>query len=75
MENKVTVGTISRTAFLAIALLNQFLSAYGLSPLPVEDADINTLISTGFTAIAALVAWWKNNSFTQKAIEADNSFK
>ena len=29
------------------------------------------MISTGFTVGAALAAWWKNNSFTPEAIEAD----
>ena len=28
-------------------------------------------ISAVFTAAASLWAWWKNNSFTQGAIEAD----
>lgn len=28
-------------------------------------------ISAGFTVGAALAAWWKNNSFTPEAIEAD----
>ena len=31
----------------------------------------NQLISAGFTVGAALAAWWKNNSFTPEAIEAD----
>lgn len=30
------------------------------------------MICTGFTVGAALAAWWKNNSFTPEAIEADD---
>ena len=30
------------------------------------------MISAGFTVGAALAAWWKNNSFTPEAIEADD---
>ena len=67
----VSVGTITRTAVLALALINQILSALGKSVLPIESAQLEQLISTGFTVGAALAAWWKNNSFTPEAIEAD----
>ena len=30
------------------------------------------MITAGITTVAALVAWWKNNSFTPEAIEADD---
>ena len=30
--------------------------------------------ATGLTVAAALVSWWKNNSFTPEAIEADDYF-
>ena len=62
----VSAGTLTRTAALGLALTNQLLSAAGKSVLPIEQ-----MISTGFTVGAALAAWWKNNSFTPEAIEAD----
>lgn len=68
---KITSGTIARTAILALALINQILSACGMPVLPIEDAQLETLISTAWTVIAAAVAWWENNSFTKEAIEAD----
>lgn len=68
---KITSGTIARTAILALALINQILSACGMPVLPIEDAQLETLISTTWTVIAAAVAWWENNSFTKEAIEAD----
>ena len=63
--------TIIRTIILVLALINQILSATGRSPLPVSDATIEQLLSTLITVGAAIWAWWKNNSFTQAAIEAD----
>lgn len=68
---KITSGTIARTIILALALINQILSAAGKPVLPIEDAQIETLVSTLWTVIAAAVAWWENNSFTKAAIEAD----
>ena len=43
----------------------------GVSPLPIEDEQVETIITTAWTVIAALIAWWKNNSFTQAALEGD----
>lgn len=67
----VTPGTIARTLILALALINQILTASGHSIIAVSDDDINTLITTGFTVVSALLAWWKNNSFTKPALKAD----
>ena len=68
----VSVGTITRTAVLGLALTNQLLSAAGKPLLPIDNAQLEQMISTGFTVGAALAAWWKNNSFTPEAIEADD---
>ena len=67
----VSAATIARTAVLAMALINQILSAMGKPLLPIDNAQLEQMISTGFTVGAALAAWWKNNSFTPEAIEAD----
>lgn len=72
---KITAGTLARTIILALALINQILSASGHAVLPIEDAQVETLVSTAWTVIAAVIAWWKNNSFTQAAIDADTVMK
>lgn len=68
---KIKKETIIRTIVLALALLNQILSASGRSILPISDAQVETLVSTGATVLAAVWSWWKNNSFTKDAIAAD----
>lgn len=70
--NKIKIATVTRTAVLILALANQILSATGHSPIPVDDAQLEQLISTGMTVGAAIWAWWENNSFTKEAIAADN---
>lgn len=70
--NRVTKGTIIRTALLFLALINNVLALFGKSPLPIDDSELENLISLIFTIATALVSWWKNNSFTSDAIEADD---
>lgn len=67
----MTKQTLIRTIVLILALFNQFMVIRGVSILPIEEEQINDFISVSFTIIAAAVAWWKNNSFTPEAIEAD----
>ena len=69
----ITIGTIARTACLALALTNQILSATGHAVLPIEDSQLEALITSGLTVAASLVTWWKNNSFTPAAIQADET--
>jgi len=74
MENntkKVKVETIVRTLLLVVALINQLLLATGHTVLPVSDDQLEQLIVTFCTIVTALWGWWKNNSFTQAAIAAD----
>ena len=71
----ISAGTIARTICLCLALVNQILTATGHSIINVSNDDINTLISTGFTVVSAVVAWWKNNSFTRSALKADEVMK
>lgn len=72
MKKKISAGTLIRTAALGLALANQLLSAAGKPLLPIDNAQLEQMISTGFTVGAALAAWWKNNSFTAAAVAADS---
>ena len=69
---KISAATVTRTACLLLALSNQLLSACGKPLLPIESAQLEQLVTSGITITAALVSWWKNNSFTREAIEADS---
>lgn len=71
----ITKGTLIRTILLVFALINQVLAVFGKSPIPIDDDTVTNLISTAWTVIASLIAWWKNNSFTDKAIKADKVLK
>ena len=71
MAKKVEKETIIRTVILTIALLNSILVMSGKNPLPFADDELYLWLSTVATIITSLIAWWKNNSFTQEAIQAD----
>ncbi len=73
-EPTISAGTVARTACLLLALVNQVLSALGKPVLPIESATVEQLVTAGITTVTALVAWWKNNSFTPAALEADKTF-
>lgn len=70
MKN-VKTETIVRTVILIVALINQALTVAGKSLLPITDDQITEVITLVITIGASLWAWWKNNSFTHAAIEAD----
>ncbi|GEK27554.1 phage holin [Bacillus spizizenii] len=59
-------GTFVRTFVLIIALINQLLTIYNKSPLPLDNEQLEQFVSVVFTTVAALVAWYKNNYVTKK---------
>ena len=71
----VSAGTVARTAVLLLALTNQILSACGKPILPIDSTELEQLVTAGCTTVAALIAWWNNNSFTQAALAADEVYE
>nr|DAN08387.1 MAG TPA: holin [Caudoviricetes sp.] len=72
---KVSKETIVRTVVLFVALLNTVLNACGKNPLPFSDDEVYTGVSAVVATVAAVWAWWKNNSFTSAAVKADEVLK
>ena len=71
----VSAGTVARTAVLLLALTNQVLSAMGKPILPIDSTELEQLVTAGCTTVAALIAWWNNNSFTQAALAGDAEYE
>lgn len=72
---KIEKGTIARTVVLIVALINQVLTMIGYNPLPFADESVYEGVTVVLTVAGALWAWWKNNSFTMAAIQADQRMK
>ena len=66
----VSAGTWARLALLAAALINTALVYLGKSPL-TSSGEAGEIIGIIFTVSAALLSYWKNNSFTRAAQAAD----
>lgn len=63
---------IVRLVVLAILLLNQLLVTLGWNPLPFSEEQIYEAVSSVATVAMAIWAWWRNNSITKEAQEADD---
>lgn len=72
---KISTETMVRTIVLAFALLNQVLTMFGVNPLPFSEVEVYQGCTALLTVVSSLWAWWKNNSFTQAAIQADEVLK
>ncbi len=67
----VSSGTIARTLFLFVSLVNSALGMFGFTSLDIDENTIYTVVTGLTTIVSAVLAFWKNNSFTKEAIEAD----
>ncbi|MBR3836010.1 MAG: phage holin [Clostridia bacterium] len=67
----VSVQTWVRTIVLVLALVNQALVMFGITKTQIELEQWTQYASYIFTVVTAVWSWWKNNSFTDKAQEAD----
>lgn len=72
---KISKGTIVRTIMLVIVLINLVLKHFGIDVINVEESQVLTFVEAVLEVGTIIVAFWKNNSFTDKAIKADNFLK
>jgi len=69
--NRIKTDTIIRTIVLIVALINQVLAILGKEAFPITEDEVYQVVTLIVTIGASVWAWWKNNSFTSAAIEAD----
>ena len=72
---KISKGTIVRTIMLVIVLVNMVLQHFGIDVIKVDENEVLSLVETVINLAVIIVAFWKNNSFTDKAIKADEFLK
>ena len=71
MKQKITKGTIIRTAVLFIVIINFILQKLGMDIIDASESEIANFIEMLISVATIVVAWWENNSVSQNAIKAD----
>lgn len=72
---KVTKGTIVRAILFILVVVNIVLEKCGLDVIRTDENAILMLVEAVIELAIILVGFWKNNSFTQAAIKADEFLK
>ena len=68
---KISKGTIIRTIALAVVLLNLLLKALGKPLIDFDEGSALVWLEYIIDVAVILVTFWKNNSFSEYAIKAD----
>ncbi len=58
---KEQIAMLVRTVVLFVALINQLLTVFGYSILPISEEALSELCTALFTVVASLWAWAKDN--------------
>lgn len=68
---KISKGTIVRTIMLIIVIINLVLKQLGHDLINVSESEILTAVEMIIELAVIVVSFWKNNSYSEKAIKAD----
>ena len=68
---KISKGTIVRTILLLVAIVNMGLQHFGIDVIKVDEEGVASIVEYIIQIAIIVVGFWKNNSYTEKAIEAD----
>ncbi len=68
----VSTQTWARTIVLLLALISQLCVILGKKTEAIDIEQWQEYVTYAMTVIGSVWAWWKNNSFTEKAQKADN---
>lgn len=72
---KVTKATIVRTILVFLVIINFCLEKCGYDVIPADESVILMFVETGIEIAVIIVGFWKNNSYSKKAIQADEFLK
>ena len=67
-KRKPNKATIIRTAAFFIAVINEVCAWRGWHLLPISSEDVAQIVNDLALIVTGIIAWWKDNAFTQIAI-------
>lgn len=68
----LTVEAVTGILFLLLALTNATLQMFGIDALPIENENVNNIVSVVFLIVTALWNTWKNRNITTIAQKAQS---
>ena len=68
---EVKADTWARLIFSVVSLVNIVLGLFGYTELDIDENTMYTIISITALITSTIRGFWKNNSFTEKAQQAD----
>ena len=71
MKNE-TIKAFIRLLVAAILMLNSVLTAKGLNPIPFDESAFSDVALQVATGLSVLWVWWRNNTVTKTAKEAQS---
>ena len=71
----ISPGTWVRLVLLVASLVNAALKIFGIDFLSGSSETVEKAVTVIVMVIVALTAYWKNNSFTDAALAADEIMK
>ena len=72
---KISKWTIARTIGVILVIVNMVLQRMGYDVINVSESEILVLVEVLIEAAIIVVGFWKNNSYSQNAIKADEFLK
>lgn len=72
---KISKGTIVRLIAVVIVIVNLILKAFGKPIIDIDEGTILAVVEAFITIAVVIVSFWKNNSFSEAAIKADEFLK
>ena len=72
---KISKGTIVRTIMIVLVIVNVILGHLGYDLINVDENELLEFVEALIEIAITVVGFWKNNSYTEKAIKADELLK
>jgi SPP1 family holin len=72
---KITKSTIVRTILIVLVIVNFILERCGIDVIPADESTILMFVETALEIAVIAVGFWYNNSFSSKALKAQEYLK
>ena len=72
---RITKSTLVRLVLVLVVAINFFLEKCGVDIIPADENTVLMFVETALEIGVIAVGFWKNNSFTENAIKADEFLK